>query len=166
MSWLIEIVSKLPADVATGLLAILPVGELRLAIPVGIEVFGLRPLQAFFVSLIGNAVPALVLVFGLDWITRWANEHWAWAHKIIMMVYSRTERVTRGKYEKYGLAALFILTAIPFPLTGVWSASVASVIFKINPKHALPAILGGMITAGIIVLALTIGTEGVVRSLT
>lgn len=165
MNYLVQLVSNFPPDLATGLLAIMPVGELRLALPVGIEVFGLRPAQAFFVSLVGNAIPALVVVFGLDWGRDWADQHWRWAHRIIMRVEKRTDRVTRGKYEKYGLVALFLLTAIPLPLTGVWTASVAAVIFNINPKRSLPAILGGMVVAGIIVLSLTLGAEGVIGNM-
>ncbi len=165
MNNLINFIAQFPPDLATGLLAMIPVGELRLALPVGIEVFGLRPLQSFFVSCLGNAIPALMIVYGLDWGRNWADRHWRWAHRIITRVEKRTDRVTRGKYEKYGLVALFLLTAVPFPLTGVWTASVASVVFNIDPKKSLPAILGGMVVAGIIVLSLTLGAEGVIGSM-
>jgi len=152
----------LPAEITTALVAMTPIGELRAAIPLGIEVLGLSPLHALIVSLIGNAVPVLVLVFGLGAITRWCDRHVKWCHRILTRVFARTERVFRGKYERYGVAALFIFTMIPLPITGVWTASVAAVLFRIRPRRAIPAILLGMLVAGVIVTFATLGVESLV----
>lgn len=161
IDWLIHF----PPEIATALLATLPVGELRASIPIGIEVFGLRPLAALIASLLGNAVPALLVIFGIEALTAWADRNFKWFHRQLTRFYRRTERVSRGKYEKYGAVALFLLTAIPLPLTGVWTASLAAVIFRIPHRHAFPAILLGMLVAGLIVSALTLGAEGVIRNL-
>ncbi len=152
----------LPPEITTALVAMTPIGELRAAIPLGIEVFGLSPLHAFIVSVVGNAVPVLILIFGLEAITSWCDRHVKWCHRILTRVFVRTERVFRGKYERYGVAALFIFTMIPLPVTGVWTASVAAVLFRIRPRVAIPAILLGMLVAGIIVTFITLGAEGIV----
>ena len=150
-------------EIITALLAMTPFGELRAAIPVGIEIFNMTPLHAFIVSIIGNAVPVFVLVFGLRAITRWCDKNVKWCHRILTKVFARTERIFRGKYERYGAVALFLFTMIPFPVTGVWTASVAAVLFKIRPRIAVPAILLGMFVAGIIVSFVTLGAGGLFR---
>jgi uncharacterized membrane protein len=150
-------------EIIVFLTAMTPVGELRAAIPVGIEVFGMSPLHTYVISVLGNAVPVLVLVFGLGAITRWCDKNVKWCHRILLKVFARTERVFRGRYERYGAVALFLFTMIPLPVTGVWTASVAAVIFKIRPKVAVPAILLGMLTAGIIVTFVTLGAEGAIK---
>ncbi|MBU0531450.1 small multi-drug export protein [Patescibacteria group bacterium] len=165
MSNIINWLANFPPEVATLLLAMLPIGELRASIPVGIEVFNLRPIVSFIVSIIGNAIPMFVIVYGIEAVTKWAAKNWIWAHRLLEHFYERTERVTREKYQKYGAVALFLLTAIPLPLTGVWTASLATVVFRVPHRKAFPAILLGMIVAGIIVSALTLGTEGLLKTM-
>lgn len=165
MSYVINFLASFPPEIATLLLAMLPIGELRASIPVGIEVFNLRPLVAFIVSIIGNAIPMFVVVYGIETLTKWADRNWKWFHRCLEHFYERTERVTRVRYQKYGVVALFLLTAIPLPLTGVWTASLATVIFRVPHRKAFPAIILGMIVAGIIVSAITLGSESLIKSL-
>jgi len=165
MSMIIEWFTNFPPEVATALISMTPVGELRAGIPIGIEVFDLRPIHAFIVALIGNAVPALLIIFGLEAITRWCDKNVKWCHRILTRVFVRTEKKLRGKYARYGAVALFIFTAIPFPMTGVWTASIAAVLFRINYRYSLPAILLGMLVAGIIVMFVTLGAGGLLRSI-
>ncbi len=165
MSYIIEWLTNFPPEVATLLLAMLPIGELRASIPLGIEFFDLRPLVAFIVSIIGNTIPMFIVVYGVEALAKWADQNWKWFHHCLEHFYERTERVTRVRYQKYGVVALFLLTAIPLPLTGVWTASLATVIFRVPHRKAFPAIILGMIVAGIIVTAITLGSESVIKSL-
>ena len=54
-------IEDIPVELATALLAMLPITELRASLPVAITVFGLDPLTALIYSLIGNAVPLLFI---------------------------------------------------------------------------------------------------------
>ncbi|MFH1142444.1 MAG: small multi-drug export protein [Candidatus Uhrbacteria bacterium] len=159
MSMIIDWFINFPPDVATALISMTPFGELRAGIPIGIEVFDLRPLHALIVALIGNAIPALLVIFGLEAITQWCHRNVSWGERILQKIFERTEKKFQGKYAKYGAVALFVFTAIPFPLTGVWTASIAAVLFRINYRYSLPAILLGMLVAGIIVTFATLGTK-------
>jgi len=51
------------------LLSMTPIGELRLAIPMGMLVYNLPAISVFFVSIIGNLVPAVFLLFFLKEIS-------------------------------------------------------------------------------------------------
>ncbi len=165
MNMIIDWIVNFPPDLATALMAMVPVLELRAAIPFGIEVFGLSPVEAMVMSYLGNAVPAFVILFGLEAIVRWSDRHIKWCNHCITRFMKRTERIFHGKYKRYGALALFIFTAIPLPVTGVWTASVAAVVFRVKWKYSMPAILLGMVVAGIMVTLVTLFAGGVIRNI-
>ena len=57
--------------------------------------------------------------------------------------------------------ALVVLVAIPLPLTGAWTASLAAYIFGIPYKKAIPLIFLGLVIAGVIVTLVTVGVVDV-----
>jgi len=57
---------------------------------------------------------------------------------------------------KWGKLALVIFVAIPLPLTGAWTGSLAAFLFGFKKKEAFWLIVLGVLIAGIIVSFLTI----------
>jgi len=53
--------------------------------------------------------------------------------------------------ERYGWIGLAIFVGVPLPMTGAWTGSVLAYLMGIEYKRALPAILLGVIIAGVIV---------------
>jgi len=53
------------------------------------------------------------------------------------------------------------LTAIPVPLVGGWTGPLAAFVFDIKLKKSIPLIILGCATAGIIVVALTLLSNGI-----
>lgn len=142
------------------LLAAVPVGELRVALPLALEVYDLPVWRAMVDVYVGNALPVLPLLFGLQALTKWAERRLPFLHRFLERFFYRTRQKLSHDYERYGALALLVFVAIPLPLTGVWTASVAAVLFGIRPKLAAGAILAGMVIAGFIVLAVTKGLVG------
>ena len=64
------------------------------------------------------------------------------------------------KVKKYRLWGLFLFVAIPLPGTGAWTGALVADIFDIRIKHSLPIIAVGVLTAGIIMSALSYGLFG------
>ncbi len=140
----------------------LPVVELRGAIPFAMGVIpsavypqNLSWQHALPLALAGNLIPVpfLLLFFGAiskrlskigickRWL-RWLEE--------------RTRR--RGKIvERYKRIGLVLFVAIPLPVTGAWTGSLAATILGIKFKHALLSILIGVCIAGAIVTAAWLG---------
>ena len=58
--------------------------------------------------------------------------------------------------QRYEALGLILLVAIPLPATGAWTGCIAASLFKIKFKYAFPAILIGVLIAGIIVTFLTL----------
>lgn len=144
------------------LLSAVPVGELRVALPLALEGYGFTIPRALFDAYLGNALPVVPLFFGLNALTHWCDKHWPFFHRLLEKFIRRTQERLQKDYATYGALALCIFVAIPLPLTGVWTATVAAVIFGIPPRRAFTAILSGMAIAGLIVL---LATKGVASGL-
>jgi uncharacterized membrane protein len=141
----------LPEPVAVIVLAMVPIFELRGAIPFAREILGMSPLAAFSWSVIGNAIPVPIILWLLPPFTDWAERHWKWLHRILDRLHSYTERRHSGRFERWRDLALITFVAIPLPITGAWSGSLAAVVFRVEKRRAIPLIFAGIVIAGLIV---------------
>ena len=134
--------------------ALLPVLEIRGAIPVGVAK-GLDPWLAYAVGVIGNMLPIPILILLTRQVIGWLKKH-----NILVRFASWLERKGEEKAEqvrKYSVWGLLILVAIPLPGTGAWTGALVSSLLNMRLKDALPAIFLGVLIAGLIVLAVTFG---------
>lgn len=142
----------------TFLMAMLPVVELRGAIPFGVAA-GLPPLAAMVAAVLGNMVPAPLILLMLRRVFRWLR------HFPRLGVYvDRLERrahLKGRKVRKYRTLGLILLVAIPLPGTGAWTGALVADVLDIRARTALPAIALGVIIAGIVVTAMTCGVVGI-----
>ena len=137
--------------------AALPVTELRAALPVAIAVYHLPVWLAFLAAILGNALPVFLIYGFLPPILRYLQTHGGCVHRWICRYLDFLDHRHRGAYERWGSMALAVFVAIPLPGTGVWTASVLAVLFGVRKRYGIPAILVGMVGAGLMVLALTQG---------
>lgn len=131
-----------------------PISELRGAIPIAVFVFHFPWYYAFLLAIIGNLLPVPFILLFLNTISRYISKigilkrtlHW---------LFERTKR--RGKLiEKYGSIGLALFVAIPLPMTGAWTGSLAAVLLGLKFKPALLSIFVGILIAGIIVTCATL----------
>ena len=141
----------LPEPMLVVLLAMVPVVELRGAIPVAQGIFDMSRLSAFTWSVIGNAIPVPIILWLLPPFTRWAEDHWKWLHRFLERLHAYTRRRHTTRFERLRDLALITFVAIPLPITGAWSGSLAAVVFEIPKKRAIPLILSGILIAGVVV---------------
>ncbi|PIX62324.1 ligand-binding protein SH3 [Candidatus Uhrbacteria bacterium CG10_big_fil_rev_8_21_14_0_10_41_26] len=156
---IVTYLQQFPPVISTIILASLPITELRLAIPVAMNVWLISPYNAFGLALIGNFIPFFPLFFGLRFIRRFAVNHWPWMLQVVDTQLERAQKKVEKKYARYGAFALFLFTALPLPLTGLWMATIAAVALKIPFKYAVAGIGLGIITAGLIVTGFTLSAE-------
>ena len=64
----------------------------------------------------------------------------------------------RKKYAFWGLA---ILVAIPLPGTGAWTGALVAAMMEMRLKRAFPAIVIGVVIAGVIVSVVTYGAQAI-----
>jgi uncharacterized membrane protein len=134
------------------LVSMMPIFELRGAIPLAVLHFKMPLLTAFLLSWAGNLIPVLPLIYFLEPIRK-ALSHIEIIDKFFKWFYARTYK--RGeKVMKVGALGLTLFVAIPLPVTGAWTGSVMAILFNIKPRYAFPAIILGVTIAGIVVSSL------------
>ena len=133
---------------ATMLIAMIPLAELRGSIPVAYLNFHLPLWYAFLFSVIGNMIPIPFVLWFLGPASKWLMVHSKIMNRFFNWLFARTRKRLEKKYELYAEIALAIFVAIPLPLTGAWSGAVAAFIFDIPYKKALFWIFIGVLGAG------------------
>lgn len=162
---ILEWVEGLPPPLAVMVLAMLPVLELRGSIPLARQVWHLPPLEAFLWSVIGNALPVPFILLLLGPVTRWAESHWGWFHRFLERLYEHTRRRHSTRFERLRDLALMTFVAIPLPVTGAWSGSLAAFVFGVPFRRALLFIYAGVLVAGVVVLTAVYGGLAVLGGL-
>lgn len=142
--------------------AMVPIGELRAAIPLGLTVFGLSVVETYIISVIGNMVPIFFIVFLLDPVSKFLSKHFRFFKWFFEWLFSRTRRKHSRRFELLEEMALITFVAIPLPITGAWTGALASFVFGIPPKKALPLIFLGVLIAGVVVTLVTLGVKLVI----
>ncbi len=148
--------SPFHACVLTFFVSMVPVLELRGAIPVGVA-GGLRPLVAMVIAILGNLVPVPFLII----FTRRVF-HWLKSKENIRHMVERLEHRAAKKsqiVEQYAWWGLCILVAIPLPGTGAWTGALVAAVLDLRLKRAMPAISLGVLIAAMIVTCLTYGVS-------
>ncbi len=145
-----------PAWLRVILLSMIPITEYQLSIPVGIHEYHLSAGLVFILSIVGAAIPFFIIFFTLEEIRKWVSKHIPFLLSPLDKQLDRAKAKLHNDYNKYGMIALFIFLVIPFPLTGVWTASLAAVALKIPFKEAAFGILLGMLGGASVVLILSV----------
>ncbi|MHC1755626.1 MAG: COG2426 family protein [Methanosarcina sp.] len=156
---LVEMLGSVPHWFAVMVIGALPISELRGAIPVAMGIYGMGPLEAYFLSVFGNLIPVVPLLLFLEPVSGYLRRYRIF-DVFFTWLFSRTRRNHSENFEKYGLLALTIFVAVPLPVTGAWTGCAAAFVFGIKFKHSFPAIAAGVMIAGIIVTAVTMTGMG------
>lgn len=153
-----------PNEIVVLIIAALPVLELRGAIPIAQGVLGMEPLPALFWAFWGNLLPVVLLLSFLGPASRWLSQRFTICSRFFDWVFARTRSRSKA-VEKYGVWGLIILVAIPLPITGGYTGSIAAFLLGIGIKKALPAIAVGVGLAGLVVTLAVTGTLATLRIL-
>jgi uncharacterized membrane protein len=144
------------AETLTFLSAMTPIGELRIAIPIGYS-NGLSIWKAFIFAVAGNMVPIFFLVYLLGPASDFLSKHFKVFENFFTNLFERTRRKHSKRFEYSLNIGLITLVAIPLPITGGWTGALAAFVFGIPPKRALLLIFTGILIAGVVVSLSTYG---------
>ena len=143
----------------TFLVAMVPVVELRGAIPFGV-VRGLNLWTAIIASVLGNLMPVPFIILFIRKIFAWMRAHMPKLDGLVIRMEKKAEK-NRAAVEKYAFWGLVILVAIPLPGTGAWTGALVAAMMEIRLKRAFPAIAIGVAIAGVIVSVITYGAQAI-----
>jgi uncharacterized membrane protein len=146
---------NLAPRVLTFLIAMLPISELRGAIPYGLWVGKLGWKEVYIIAVLGNFLPVIPLLMFMERASEWLRRY-PMGDRFFTWFFNRTRR--RGKLiDRFEAIGLTMFVAIPLPVTGAWTGCAAAIIFGIPRKRAIPTILLGIMLAGCIVTLASMG---------
>ena len=139
-----------------------PLIELRGAIPIAIAMgIDLPEWAVLLIAIIGNIIPVPFIYFFARRILEWmAKSSWKPLKKAGKFFLKKGEKAGDKLLEKVhsGLyVALYLFVAIPFPGTGAWTGTLAASILNLDFKKSMVAIISGVVTAGVIMLLISLG---------
>ena len=140
--------------IITLLIAMVPVIELRGALPIGVGM-GLSPVLATVISIIGNLIPIPFLLLLVPKIFDWLRDK-KLTHKFITWLESKAAK-HKKTIDKYGYLGLIILVAIPLPGTGAWTGALVASCLQLQKRKSIFAVIIGVLIAAFIVFAITYG---------
>jgi uncharacterized membrane protein len=146
-----------PRELATFLIALIPVTELRASIPLAIKVYHMTATAAWFYSVAGTYFAMVLIVFLMDPVAKFLSKWIPLFKKFFDWLFEHTRKKADAKMEKYGTWALFLLAATPIPFVGGLTGALAAFVFGISWKKSLPLLLVGTMVSGLIVVGLTVG---------
>ncbi|MEK7087167.1 MAG: small multi-drug export protein [Patescibacteria group bacterium] len=152
-------------ELITFIVAALPLSELRGAIPLAMLKFGFSPAKAFLISFLGNVLPVLPLLIGMEKVSGYLIRHFRWFKRFFSWLFERTRAHHEDHFRYWGNLALFIFVAIPLPLTGAYSGALAAFVFGIPKKHAFWSITIGVFFAGLIMTFATLLGDRILKYL-
>jgi len=137
----------------TFLLAMTPVGELRVALPWAMTLGNLSWVQSFFWSIAGNFLIAIPLRLFLEPVSNFLMRS-STGERFFHWLFIRTRR--KGKLiETFEFLGLMIFVGIPLPVTGAWTGCVAAFLFGLSYRKSFLAILAGLFMSATIVSIIT-----------
>ena len=148
--------------IITLIISMIPIIELRGAIPLGVGILNLPVYTAMLISLVGNMIPVpLIIIFARKifvWMRKKSRRLGALADRLENKARTKGEKLYRGE-----LIGLMIFVAIPLPGTGAWTGALIAAILNRRLKAALPAIAAGVVIAGVLVAGITYGFKSLLN---
>ncbi len=153
----IELFKNLPPEIAVMLIAFIPIAELRVSIPIALGVYKMSAAAAMFWSALADIIISAVIIYSLGPIYKKLAGKLKIIDRFFAWLFKRTRKRFYRKYEVWGSIALMLFVAIPLPVTGAWTGSLASWLFGIPKSKSLFYISLGVIMSAVIVTLISLG---------
>ncbi len=138
------------------IISVIPFIELRGGILWG-HAMGINPIEVFLICFIANCIPIPFVILLARPVFAWLKRFGIFK-KIIEKIENKVEKkADQVKAHKFEMLGLFLFVAIPLPGTGAYTGSLIAALLKMRLKHAVPAIVLGVFTAGLIMTLASMG---------
>lgn len=152
------------------LISMVPLIELRGAVPVGLSTLWGEPMQLlplYAICIIGNMLPVPTIFFFARKVLEWgANKKYI--GKFFTFCLEKGEKGGKKLQEKTGKGlywALFLFVGIPLPGTGAWTGTLAASLLDMDFKKSIIAVIAGVVLAGIIMGLASMGLFGAIGAI-
>ena len=133
-------------------LSMVPVVELRGAIPLGIAM-KLNPVYIYMVCVIGSSIISVPVVLMFRQVIDYLR-HRKYFNKVIRWIDKKIEGRAK-KLKAASIIGLIVFVGVPLPTTGSWSGSALASLFKMRVVESLLGIFIGNAIAGAVMLTVS-----------
>lgn len=134
------------------LISMVPMVELRLAIPIAVS-WDLDYWTSLVVCVLGNMLPVPFIYFFARKVLHWGADK-KYTRKFFTFCLEKGEKAGKQLMEKTGRGglgvALMLFVGIPIPGTGAWTGALAASFLKMGIRETALYVSLGVILAGII----------------
>ena len=148
------------------LISMVPLIELRGAIPYAV-LFDLPLVPSYLIAVVGNMLPVPVIFFFARKVLLWGMDK-----PVIGGFFTWCVRKGERGGEKLKATAgrglywaLLLFVGIPLPGTGAWTGTLAASFLNMDFKKSVLAVVGGVILAGLIMGASSLGLFGALSAM-
>lgn len=145
------------------LISMVPLIELRGAVPYAVG-FGLPVAPSCLIAVIGNMIPVPFIFLFARKVLEWGKDKRV-VGGFFRFCLQKGEKGGAKLQEKAGrglYVALLLFVGIPLPGTGAWTGTLAASLLNMDFKKSMTAVLCGVLLAGAIMLAASLGVFGAV----
>jgi len=150
----------LPSWLVIILISMLPIVELRGAIPVALGAYDMNPWIVFPLAVIGNMIPVPFILLFFGYAEKYLRKYKIF-DRFFNRLFEKTRKRADKKIKRYETFGLLVFVAVPLPFTGAWTGALISYLFDLKFWKAIMVIFAGVIIAGFIVTALCITGKAV-----
>lgn len=133
-------------------LSMMPVTELRGAIPIGIAM-DLDPIGVYIASVIGSSLVSIPLILTFRHILKFIKNI-SFLENVTKKIDNKIESSMK-KLKSASVLGLILFVGIPLPTTGTWTAAAIASILHMRIRNAFLGIVVGNMAAGVIVSAIS-----------
>ena len=144
-------------------ISMIPILELRGALLVAGPVLGVPVAKAIPLCVLGNIIPVPFILLLITPIFTWLKGTKTFkpmVHRLEARAMSKSDQI-----EKYEFWGLVLFVGIPLPGTGAWTGTLAASILDMDFKSSIIAVMLGVLLAGIIMAAVSMGAFGALGAL-
>ena len=150
------LIEKLGAHFGVIICSMIPIIELRGAIPLGMGL-ELAWWQSYLFAVIGNMIPIPFILLFITKIIGWMQKcRVKLFNKVGGWLVSKAEK-NREKIEKYSFWGVCLFVAVPLPVTGAWTGSLVAATIGMKFWKALLSCFLGVLIAGVVVTLISYG---------
>ena len=137
--------------------AMIPFLELKLSIPLGLEL-GLSSTTTFLFSMAGSLIPPTIILAVIGPLSSWARKKSKYMDKFFTNLFRKTRKEHTKKFNRYGSLFIIALIAIPLPGSGSTTGALVAFIFGVDYWKSISMVCAGIACSAIL---LTAGFESV-----
>lgn len=140
-------------------ISMIPLIELRGAIPVAITGYKLPLLPSFIICIIGNMLPVPIIYLFAQKVLIWGLKVPVFCGfcRFCLKKGKKGGQKLKAKAGRGLFVALFLFVGIPLPGTGAWTGTLAASILDLGFKKTVAACMLGVLLAGIIMMTFAFG---------